>query len=282
MCNHGRNRVGFSLTELVVAVGVIVTLVAVLVPTVSRARQTARVVQCTNNLQQISTSFRTWGTKHDMRYPGAQAWYGIVKGEATSTQILFCPDGPTAAELPQPQDMPLLDYKPKNNNGHLTTKAVINGNHFTMKTVYQKQHPEYATFDVTRVVGDIWKLVPTYMDNVQPYGGPPIDVYSSPQGTPWLDVQIGQSYLVLLDSSVGNATYGFNSQMGDLMTPKTGRVLATDYDTPIIYFDATGFPTTAMPARHYKTKANVLFTDFSVSLVDVKELAKTSTAYNPK
>jgi type II secretory pathway pseudopilin PulG len=282
MLVQGSTRRGVGMTEVLIAVGIIVILVAVLIPTVGRARQAARVVQCTNNLQQISTSFRAWGAKQEMRYPGAQAWYGVVKSTANTSDILFCPDGPTAEELPEPQDMPILDYHPKNNHGHETTKQVIDDNHFILKTVYQKQKPEYALFDVVRVMGDIWKLVPTRMDARRPYGGPPIDVYASPMGTPHMDVQVGQTYLVLMDSSVGSSTYGFNSQMGGVQSPKTGRILATDYDTPIIYFDANGLPTKSLPARHYKTKLNVLYTDFSVSLTDAKELKAASKPYLPK
>ena len=67
-------QAGFGLVELVIAVGVIVLLVGILVPVVQKARTAARVVQCTNNLQQISTSFRAWGQKQEMRYPSASAW----------------------------------------------------------------------------------------------------------------------------------------------------------------------------------------------------------------
>src|SRR5688572_14903367 len=52
----GRRRIAFSLVELIVVVGIIALIVAMLMPALSRARETAKTIQCASQLRQVGQS----------------------------------------------------------------------------------------------------------------------------------------------------------------------------------------------------------------------------------
>lgn len=62
---HSKRRHGFTLVELLVVIGIIATLVAILLPTLGRAREAARAATCLSNLRQINTAFILFA--HDNR-----------------------------------------------------------------------------------------------------------------------------------------------------------------------------------------------------------------------
>lgn len=55
-----RRREGFTLTEILVVAGIIVVLAAILFPVFASARESARVVRCLSNLQQISLAAKVY------------------------------------------------------------------------------------------------------------------------------------------------------------------------------------------------------------------------------
>ncbi len=64
-----RLRFGFTLVELLVVIGIIALLLAILLPTLSRARDAARGVVCANNLRQQSGSMQLYAVDNDRWYP---------------------------------------------------------------------------------------------------------------------------------------------------------------------------------------------------------------------
>jgi prepilin-type N-terminal cleavage/methylation domain-containing protein len=69
---------GFTLVELLVVIGIIAVLLSILLPTMSRARDTARFTQCRSNLNQIGIAVRMYANDYKDRWPGATTWGGHI------------------------------------------------------------------------------------------------------------------------------------------------------------------------------------------------------------
>ena len=65
-------RGGFTLIELLVVIAIIVLLMSVLVPSLRRARTSAKRLVCAHNLKQISLAVDLYLCSHDNTYPCAQ------------------------------------------------------------------------------------------------------------------------------------------------------------------------------------------------------------------
>jgi prepilin-type N-terminal cleavage/methylation domain-containing protein/prepilin-type processing-associated H-X9-DG protein len=64
-------RFGFTLVELLVVIGIISVLIAVLLPALNKARESARQVQCLSNMRQISIAIISFAGEHNGMMPGA-------------------------------------------------------------------------------------------------------------------------------------------------------------------------------------------------------------------
>ncbi|MBI3465629.1 MAG: DUF1559 domain-containing protein [Planctomycetes bacterium] len=68
------HRTGLSILELLVVVAVIALLVAILLPAIQIARESARRASCSNKLHQIGLAFHAYEADHKVFPPGTVSW----------------------------------------------------------------------------------------------------------------------------------------------------------------------------------------------------------------
>lgn len=91
-------RAAFTLVELLVVISVVSLLIALLLPALSLARETAMSVNCLSQMRQIGLGLRLYLNDNDQLYPygvdygyGAAPWPGVVHEYLNSYDVWQCP-----------------------------------------------------------------------------------------------------------------------------------------------------------------------------------------------
>lgn len=94
-CSSRARVRAFSLIELIVVIGIIALLIALLLPTLHRAREAAQVSACASNVRQIVILLRMYAQGNDGRLPyqalGIEDWSGPLAKMARSRNGFACP-----------------------------------------------------------------------------------------------------------------------------------------------------------------------------------------------
>ena len=89
-----RIRTGFTLVELLIVLGVIVLLVSILLPAISRARENARRVQCLSNMRQLTMAWLTYANDHKGRICGSETQAAV--GSDPNNWVFAAPGQPAS------------------------------------------------------------------------------------------------------------------------------------------------------------------------------------------
>lgn len=103
--NNGVLVRAFTLTELLIVIGIIGVLIAMLLPVFLQAREQGRRTTCQSNLRQIGTALNNYTQDYDGFFPpvsvpgkdSAKDWAGILLPYAPARDVFRCP----AAQVPK-------------------------------------------------------------------------------------------------------------------------------------------------------------------------------------
>jgi len=91
----GASSEGFTLIELLVVIAIIAILAAMLLPALSRSKQSARRIVCVNHLKQLALATVMYVMDHENYYPSSNStdkWPEAIRPGYQNLRILICPD----------------------------------------------------------------------------------------------------------------------------------------------------------------------------------------------
>lgn len=289
---------GFTLIELLVVVAIMGILIALLLPAVQRARESARLAQCGSNLHQIGIAYHN----HESWYEGtevqmtATGWLPALKAFAEGqTEMFICPnDDDTMQSIAGVSEY----YLHVHGGGNL--KIPLEEGPYVLKYSNPSSFPQYnqCTFKAATPhsyilsiedgpkddFNDCVVIIDPYYDGTVQGGytwesnhsywfelrGPDDEVVTDVKGRPCSPFVRGQQWLFL---GTGRCSYGMNSAV-ERFSRDGNKVLVTEYGKLVV--DVVG-PTASdywpqMVRPRHADAMNVLFADGRVETMRANAL----------
>lgn len=96
-------RDGFTLVELLIALGIVLVLLTIALAAVHRTRRAAASVQCLSNLRQIHTGFMLYAERSGGSYPdpfaAGTSWEGSLQHFLRNSAVFKCPSDEEIAPI---------------------------------------------------------------------------------------------------------------------------------------------------------------------------------------